>query len=198
MGKDEELVKKIRNGDESAENELLNRYKTVARSRSSAYFMAGADPEDLIQEGMIGVFKAIRDYDETKGASFRTFADTCIQRQIISAVKSASRMKHLPLNESVSLNVPVSDSDEAVGTLEEIVADEKDTNPEKMFLIHEDMNYISENLDEILSKLELQVWKMYINGCSYKEIAEKLDKTSKGVDNTIRRAKKKLAEIIDS
>ena len=106
-------------------------------------------------------------------------------------------MKHAPLNESVSLNRPVVD-DENGGTLEELLADEVETNPEKMLLLREDMNYISRNLEDILSELELQVWKMYVNGCSYKEIAEKLDKTSKGVDSAIQRAKKKLAEIIDA
>lgn len=196
--RDEELIRRSREGDEAASNELMSRYKAVVRNRTSSYFMAGADQEDLIQEGMIGVFKAIRDYDEKKGASFRTFAELCIQRQIISAVKGASRMKHAPLNESVSLNRPVSDGDDGAGPLEELLADEIDTNPEKMLLLREDMSYISQNLDDILSTLELQVWKMYVNGCSYREIAEKLDKTSKGVDSAIQRAKKKLAEIIDA
>ena len=107
-------------------------------------------------------------------------------------------MKHAPLNESVSLNRPVSDGDDGAGSLEELLADEIDTNPEKMLLLREDMSYISQNIDDILSTLELQVWKMYVNGCSYREIAEKLDKTSKGVDSAIQRAKKKLAEIIDA
>ena len=190
--RDEELIRRSREGDEAASNELMSRYKAVVRNRASSYFMAGADQEDLIQEGMIGVFKAIRDYDEKKGASFRTFAELCIQRQIISAVKGASRMKHAPLNESVS------DGDDGAGPLEELLADEIDTNPEKMLLLREDMSYISQNIDDILSTLELQVWKMYVNGCSYREIAEKLDKTSKGVDSAIQRAKKKLAEIIDA
>ena len=196
--RDEELIRRSREGDEAASSELMSRYKAVVRNRASSYFMAGADQEDLIQEGMIGVFKAIRDYDEKKGASFRTFAELCIQRQIISAVKGASRMKHAPLNESVSLNRPVSDGDDGAGPLEELLADEIDTNPEKMLLLREDMSYISQNIDDILSTLELQVWKMYVNGCSYREIAEKLDKTSKGVDSAIQRAKKKLAEIIDA
>lgn len=196
--KDEELIRQSRGGDEDAANELMTRYKAVARSRASSYFMVGADPEDLIQEGMIGVFKAIRDYDETKGASFRTFADICIQRQIISAVKGASRMKHAPLNDSVSLNRPVGDDDENSGTLEELLADESESNPEKMLLIREDVNHISENMNDVLTALELQVWKMYVQGCSYKEIAERLDKTNKGVDNAIRRAKKKLAEMLDT
>lgn len=195
---DEELIKRTRGGDEDASNELINRYKAVARARASSYFMAGADQEDLIQEGMIGVFKAIRDYDQSKGASFRTFAELCIQRQIISAVKGASRLKHAPLNESVSLNRPVADSDENSGTLEELLADDTETDPERLLLMREDVNYISANLNEILSALELQVWKMYINGSSYREIAEKLDKTSKGVDSAIQRAKKKLAEILDA
>ena len=107
-------------------------------------------------------------------------------------------MKHAPLNDSVSLNRPVGDDDENSGTLEELLADESESNPEKMLLIREDVNHISENMNDVLTALELQVWKMYVQGCSYKEIAERLDKTNKGVDNAIRRAKKKLAEMLDT
>ena len=195
---DDKLLALFRRGDGAAGSELAVRYRPLIKRCTRPYFLVGGDSEDLIQEGMIGVFKAIRDYDEKKGASFRTFAELCIQRQIISAVKGASRMKHAPLNESVSLNRPVSDGDDGAGPLEELLADEIDTNPEKMLLLREDMSYISQNIDDILSTLELQVWKMYVNGCSYREIAEKLDKTSKGVDSAIQRAKKKLAEIIDA
>ena len=195
---DEELAAGARRGDEYAAEKLLRRCRPAVRRIASEYHLAGADPEDLLQEGMIGVLKAIRDYQPDKGASFMTFALMCIERQIISAVKGASRLKHSVLNDSLSLSRPVSDKFESIGTFEEMIADEKDASPEKMLLLREDVSYISENLNEILSALELQVWKMYIQGSSYKEIAEKLDHTSKGVDNAIQRAKKKLADILES
>ena len=194
---DHELVKMIRMGDNDAESLLLDRYKKVVKQRSASFFMPGADKEDLIQEGMVGVFKAIRDFDPEKGASFSTFAEMCIKRQIITAVKSAARMKHAPLNNSLSLNKPVTEDTERVATLEEILSDEGSSNPEKVILMQEDLNYIEKYSGEIFTQLEWDVWKMYMNGCSYKEIASRLDKTSKAVDNAIRRAKKKLAEILE-
>lgn len=195
---DEKLVDMVREGSVAAQTALMSRYKPVVKNRAASYFIAGGDREDLIQEGMIGVFKAINDYDETKGASFRTFAELCIQRQIITAVKGASRMKHQPLNESLSLNRPVAENDENTATLEEIIPAGEKSDPEVQLLLQEDLTYITENIDEILTTLELQVWKMYIRGDSYKQIAEKLDKTNKAVDNAIRRAKKKLSEVLDS
>jgi len=195
---DEALVSEARQGEEYAAEILLRRCRNIVRRTASDYHLAGADTEDLVQEGMIGVLKAIRDYQPDRGASFRTFAGLCVERQIISAVKGASRLKHSMLNESLSLNRPVTDKDESIGSFEEVIADEKDASPEKMLLLREDVSYISENLNDILSALELQVWKMYVQGSSYKEIAEKLDRTSKGVDNAIQRAKKKLADILES
>lgn len=192
---DEELVIRTRNGDEEAERELMQRYRTVVRSRTSAYYLEGGDPEDLMQEGMIGLFQAIRDFNESRGASFRTFAELCIGRQIVSAVRGAARMKHQPLNESVSLNNPAADIEEG-GTLEEILTDGKESDPEKLILIREAVDFIMDNTEDVLTVLELNAWKMHLQGCSYREIAEELDHTSKSIDNAIQRAKKKLAEMI--
>ena len=194
---DGDLVKMTRMGDNEAESILLDRYKKIVKQRSSSFFMPGADREDLIQEGMVGVFKAIRDYDPAKGASFSTFVEMCIRRQLISAVKSAARMKHSPLNDSLSLNKPVTEDTERIATLEEILADDGSSDPEKILLMQENLDYIEKYSGEIFTQLEWDVWRMYANGSSYKEIAERLDKTNKAVDNAIRRAKKKLAEIIE-
>ena len=194
---DDQLVRLIRTGDNDAESLLLDRYKKVVKQRSASFFMPGADREDLIQEGMVGVFKAIRDYDPAKGASFSTFAEMCIKRQIITAVKSAARMKHAPLNNSLSLNKPVTEDTERVATLGETLTADESSNPEKVIVMQENLSYIEKYSGEIFTSLEWDVWRMYVNGCSYKEIASRLDKTSKAVDNAIRRAKKKLAEILE-
>lgn len=194
---DDQLVRLIRTGDNDAESLLLDRYKKVVKQRSASFFMPGADREDLIQEGMVGVFKAIRDYDPAKGASFSTFAEMCIKRQIITAVKSAARMKHAPLNNSLSLNKPVTEDTERVATLGETLTADESSDPEKVIVMQENLSYIEKYSGEIFTSLEWDVWRMYVNGCSYKEIASRLDKTSKAVDNAIRRAKKKLAEILE-
>ncbi len=194
---DEELIKMIHLNDSEAENVLLSKYKKIVRRRASSYYMAGADREDIIQEGMIGVFKAIRGFDSSKGISFSTFANLCMQRQMISAIKGASRLKHLPLNNSLSLNGPVSNDDEADETLGEIIADEKNADPESLIVMQESLKYVQDNLHGILTEMERCIWIMYIQGKTYKEIAEKLHKTHKAVHNAIRRSKKKLAELLN-
>lgn len=194
---DEELVKMVHLNDSEAENALLSKYKKIVRRRASSYYMAGADREDVIQEGMIGVFKAVRSFDPSKGISFSTFANLCMQRQMISAVKGAARMKHLPLNNSLSLNRPISSDGEADETLGEIIADEKNTDPQALVIMQESLKYIQDNLGGILTEMERCIWTMYVQGKTYKEIAEKLDKTCKAVDNAIRRSKKKLAELLN-
>lgn len=193
---DEELIKMVHLNDSEAENALLSRYKKIVRRRASSYYMAGADREDIIQEGMIGVFKAIRSFDLSRGISFRTFANLCMQRQMISAIKGASRMKHLPLNNSLSLNRPVS-NDEADETLGEIIVDERNADPQSLIVMQESLKYVQENLHGILTDMEHCIWIMYMQGKTYKEIAEKLHKTHKAVDNAIRRSKKKLAELLN-
>jgi RNA polymerase sporulation-specific sigma factor len=153
--------------------------------------MVGADSEDIVQEGMIGIFKAIRSYNKDKQASFHTFAEICINRQIITAIKRATRLKHSPLNTSVSLNRPLSDS-EPDTTLEETLSSDSNSDPEALFLLKEDMDYIEGNGAEIFSDLELSVWNEYLKGKSYLQIAEITGRSPKAIDNAIQRTKRKL------
>lgn len=194
---DEKLVLMAKEGDEDAVTELMERYKPVVRQKASSYYMAGADNEDLIQEGMIGAFKAIRSFEEGKGATFATFANTCIKRQLISAVKSASCKKHRPLNSSVSLSNPITEEGEGRGTLEEIISSDRSQDPEKRLLLIEEIKLIEDEGQALFTDLEKQAWAMYLEGRSYAEIAEKLDRTNKAVDNAIRRAKNKLMNMLD-
>ncbi|MGI6730547.1 MAG: RNA polymerase sporulation sigma factor SigH [Anaerovoracaceae bacterium] len=188
---DEELVAAAQTGDEDAGEFLIRRYKDVVRKKAHLYFMAGADNEDVVQEGMIGIFKAIKGYDHTKEATFRTFAEICINRQIITAIKMAGRLKHSPLNTSVSLNRPISDTD-PIKTLEETLSSTRTTDPEELFLMKENMDYIEGKGNDIFSDFELKVWNEYLQGKTYLEIAKMMDKTPKAIDNAIQRTKRKL------
>lgn len=188
---DEKLVNLAQDGDENAEEFLIRKYKDVVRSKAHLYFMVGADSEDIVQEGMIGIFKAIRSYNKTKQASFHTFAEICINRQIITAIKRATRLKHSPLNTSVSLSKPLSEA-EPDTTLEETLSSNSNTDPEALFLLKEDMGYIEGNGTEIFSDLELRVWNEYLKGRSYLQIAEITGRPSKAIDNAIQRTKRKL------
>ena len=188
---DEKLVNLAQGGDEIAEEFLIRKYKDVVRSKAHLYFMVGADSEDIVQEGMIGIFKAIRSYNKTRQASFHTFAEICINRQIITAIKRATRLKHSPLNTSVSLNKPLSEA-EPDTTLEETLSSNSNTDPEALFLLKEDMGYIEGNGTEIFSDLELSVWNEYLKGRSYLQIAETMGRSPKAIDNAIQRTKRKL------
>lgn len=188
---DEQLVRLAQDGDENAEEYLIRKYKDVVRSKAHLYFMVGADSEDIVQEGMIGIFKAIRSYNKSKQASFHTFAEICINRQIITAIKRATRLKHSPLNTSVSLSRPLSDS-EPDTTLEETLSSNSNTDPEALFLLKEDMDFIEGNGAEIFSDLELTVWNEYLKGKSYLQIADITGKPPKAIDNAIQRTKRKL------
>lgn len=188
---DEQLVTMAQDGDEEAEEYIIRKYKDVVRSKAHLYFMVGADSEDIVQEGMIGIFKAIRSYNETKQASFRTFAEICINRQIITAIKRATRLKHSPLNLSVSLNKPIEDNDN-VKTLAETLSSDSDSDPEALYLLKEELDYIEGNGTDIFSDLELRVWNEYLQGKTYTEIAETIGKTPKAIDNAIQRTKRKL------
>jgi RNA polymerase sporulation-specific sigma factor len=188
---DEKLVTLAQDGDEIAEEYLIRKFKNVVRSKAHLYFMVGADSEDIVQEGMIGIFKAIRSYNKTKQASFHTFAEICINRQIITAIKRATRLKHSPLNTSVSLNKPLSDT-EPDTTLEETLSASSNTDPEALFLLKENMGYIEGNGAEIFSDLELTVWNEYLKGKSYLQIAVITGRSPKAIDNAIQRTKRKL------
>lgn len=188
---DEQLVGLAQQGDEHAEEFLIRKYKDVARSKAHLYFMVGADNEDIVQEGMIGIFKAIRGYNAERQASFRTFAEICINRQIITAIKRATRLKHSPLNTSVSLSKPISD-EEPIKTLEEMLSSNSATDPEAILLLKEDLGYIEGNGADIFSDLELSVWNEYLQGKTYMEISEITGKSAKTIDNAIQRTKRKL------
>ena len=188
---DEELVLLSAGGDIIATECLLARYKNLVRSRARMYFLAGADKEDLIQEGMIGLFKAIRDYNQDRLASFRGFAELCIKRQIITAVKTATRQKHLPLNSYVSLSNPLHEG-ESQGILEEILQGGPEVNPEHLMISRENTEFLNERINEVLSELEKTVLALYLEGKSYQEISVILERPAKAVDNALQRVKKKM------
>lgn len=188
---DEELVCLAREGDEEALEFLINKYKNFVRAKARTYFLVGADREDIIQEGMIGIYKAIRDYRSDRLASFRAFAELCITRQIITAIKTATRQKHIPLNSYVSLNKPVFD-DESERTLMDIMVPGVTTDPEELLISQEEVADIEGKMDELLSPLEKEVVDLYLEGKSYIEIAEQLGRHVKSVDNALQRVKRKL------
>lgn len=193
---DEEVVELSVGGDKAATEYILAKYKNLVRSKSRIYFLAGADKEDIVQEGMIGLFKAIRDFDSSKLSSFRTFADMCITRQIITAVKNSTRQKHMPLNSYVSLNYPVYE-EESERTLAETLAERGSANPEDLFILKENIAALNLRVEELLSKLEKTVLNMYLSGKSYQEIAEELGRSPKSIDNALQRVKRKLEAYID-
>lgn len=193
---DETLADLAKKNEEGAAEVLFRKYKNVIRGRSNLYFMVGADKEDLIQEGMIGLFRAITNYDSDREASFKTFADLCINRQMITAIKGAGRMKHSPLNTSVSIHDKY-DSDEDSKSIEETFADSSNYNPEEEVLFNEQVEYIEANSDKIFSNLELDVWNVYLKGRTYTEIASLMGKSPKTIDNAIQRMKKKIEKELN-
>jgi RNA polymerase sporulation-specific sigma factor len=193
---DEELLTKLRGGDKEAEDVLYARYKQVVRSKARSYFLIGADREDIIQEGMIGLYKAVCDYEFDKQASFRGFADLCITRQIITAIKSATRKKHMPLNSYVSLNRSMYEGD-SERTLVDVISSAQVSDPEELFIGRENYEAMARSIDQVLSRLEKSALALYLEGYSYQQIADTLQKTTKCVDNAIQRVKKKLEEQID-
>lgn len=190
---DEQVVELSAEGDKQATEFILAKYKNLVRARAKLYYLAGADKEDLVQEGMIGLFKAIRDFDATYQASFRGFAEMCIKRQIITAVKTAARMKHLPLNSYVSLSSPVYE-DESERTLVDLLAERDAIDPEEMILRREKAEALESEIAQKLSSLEQTVLSLYLGGMNYQEIAVELDRTPKSIDNALQRIKRKLAE----
>lgn len=194
---DEEIIDETRAGNDSACEYLLNKYKSFVRAKARTYFLIGADIEDIVQEGMIGLYKAIRDYREDKLSSFRAFAELCITRQIITAIKTATRQKHIPLNTYVSLNKPIFD-DESDRTLMDIIISEDTINdPEEMLINREEFADIAEKMGEILSGLECEVISLYLEGKSYQEIAHELGRHVKSIDNALQRVKRKLEKYLE-
>lgn len=195
---DEELITKLRDGDKEAEDVLYARYKQVVRSKARSYFLVGADREDIIQEGMIGLYKAVCDYGFDKQASFRAFADLCITRQIITAIKGATRKKHMPLNSYVSLNRSMYEGENASErTLVDVISGAQANDPEELFIGRENYEAMARSIDQLLSRLEKSALALYLEGYSYQQIADALGKTTKCVDNAIQRVKKKLEEQLD-
>lgn len=190
---DEQVAELSAEGDKDAAEYLLAKYKNLVRARAKQYFMAGADRDDIMQEGMIGLFKAIRDFDPTKQASFRGFAEICIRRQIITAVKTASRRKHTPLNSYISLSMPVYE-DESERTLVDMLAERESVDPEEMFLRREKAEAMEAEINQKLSGLEQTVLSLYLGGMNYQEIAVELGRMPKSIDNALQRIKRKLSE----
>ncbi|HDK27589.1 MAG TPA: RNA polymerase sporulation sigma factor SigH [Candidatus Atribacteria bacterium] len=192
---DEELVYLANRGNLIAEEYLINKYKKLVKMKARSYFLIGADTEDIIQEGMIGLFKAVRNFQFKKISSFRSFAELCITRQIITAIKRATRQKHIPLNSYISLNRPIYNED-SDRTLLDIVDSLNINDPQDLFLNHEKLNNLKEKIKGVLSELERDVLESYLDAKSYKEIANELGKQVKSVDNALQRIKRKL-ELIE-
>ena len=194
---DEEVVELARQGDRDAQEYLIGKYKNFVRAKARSYFLIGADKEDIIQEGMIGLYKAIRDYRPDKLSSFRAFAELCITRQIITAIKTATRQKHIPLNSYISLTKPIYDED-SDRTLLDVISGTRVTDPEELVISQEDFDDIEAKLGEILSSLEWNVLMYYLEGKSYQDIAEGLDRHVKSIDNALQRVKRKLERYLQA
>ncbi len=188
---DEEMVKMAQEGSVTAEEYLIKKYKDLVKKKSSTYFIIGGDREDVVQEGMIGIFKAIRGFDENKEASFKTFAEICINRQIIDAIRNANLQKHQILNESLSLSSD-NDPEGEQKTLEERLPSNNGDDPETLMLMKEIGQYLKEESHEIFSALEQKVWDKMLQGKQYQEIALELEKNPKSIDNAMQRIKKKI------
>jgi RNA polymerase sporulation-specific sigma factor len=193
---DEEIVELAQQGEQFAVEFLVDKYKNFVRAKARSYFLIGADREDIIQEGMIGLFKAIRDYRVDKLTSFRAFAELCITRQIITAIKTATRQKHIPLNSYVSLNKPIYD-EESDRTLMDVITTHGITNPEEIIISREEFVFIEKKMGEILSSLEWKVLMSYLEGKSYQEISLDLKRHVKSIDNALQRVKRKLEKYLE-
>jgi len=193
---DEDVVETARDGNRIAQEFLINKYRNFVRAKARSYFLIGADREDIIQEGMIGLYKAIRDFRSDKLSSFRAFAELCITRQIITAIKTATRQKHIPLNSYVSLNKPIYDED-SDRTLLDVISGTKITDPEELIISREEFGNIEEKMVEILSDLEWKVLMAYLDGKSYQEIATDLTRHVKSIDNALQRVKRKLEKYLE-
>ncbi len=187
---DDEVVTMAQNGDEDALNHIMARYRNYVYSKANTYFLVGAEKDDVAQEGMIGLYKAVKEYSPKEGSSFKHFAGICISRQIITAVKAATRKKHIPLNSYISLDKTDTEGD--LGDTLDAVLDDGVQNPEAIVIEQEDLTMVEYKINKALSKLEMQVLIYYTEGRSYDEIAQILGKSKKCIDNALQRIKKKL------
>ncbi len=193
---DEHVVELVHAGNSEALDYLINKYKNFVRAKARSYFLIGADREDIVQEGMIGLYKAIRDFKEDKLSSFKAFAELCITRQIITAIKTATRQKHIPLNSYVSLDKPIYD-EESDRTLMDVISGAKVMNPEELIINQEEFDDIEVKMEELLSDLERKVLVLYLDGRSYQEISEDLNRHVKSIDNALQRVKRKLERYLE-
>lgn len=195
---DEQIVADAKENDNTVALEyLINKYRNFVRAKARSYFLIGADREDIIQEGMIGLYKAIRDFRNDKLSSFRAFAELCVTRQIITAIKTATRQKHIPLNSYVSLNKPIYDED-SDRTLLDVLSGSKISDPEELVISREEFIDIEAKMGQILSDLEWKVLMSYLDGKSYQEIAVELERHVKSIDNALQRVKRKLERYLDN
>lgn len=192
---DEEIVILAKNSDTMAEEYLIGKYRNFVKAKAKTYFLIGGDKDDIYQEGMIGLYKAIRDFRPDKLSSFRAFAELCITRQIITAIKTATRQKHIPLNSYISLNKPIYD-DDSDRTLMDVLATVHISDPEELIISNEEKVKIQNKMYEVLSELEMEVLRCYLDGKSYQEIACDLDRHAKSIDNALQRVKRKLEKYL--
>lgn len=193
---DEELIDRLRSGEERIMDYICDKYKNLVRSKAKSMFILGGDSEDLIQEGMIGLFKAVRDYDSGRDASFYTFADLCISRQMYTAVQASQRQKHIPLNTYISLYGNTMAEDKEEPSLLEALPDPTELNPEEMFLDKERVAYLEKIIENELSSFEKQVLDLYMTGMSYTQIAKVLGRDEKSTDNALQRLKSKIKKML--
>ena len=193
---DEQVVVLAQETDGPALEYLLNKYQNFVRTKARSYFLIGADHEDIVQEGMIGLYKAIRDYKAERLSSFRAFAELCVTRQIITAIKTATRQKHIPLNSYISLNKPIYEED-SDRTLLDVITEEGMSNPEEMIIDREDLSLIEGKIGQMLSDLEKEVLVRYMEGKSYVEIADEMHRHVKSIDNALQRIKRKLLKYLE-
>ncbi|CAM5196381.1 RNA polymerase sigma-30 (SigH) subunit OS=Ureibacillus acetophenoni OX=614649 GN=SAMN05877842_10591 PE=4 SV=1 [Ureibacillus acetophenoni] len=193
---DEQLVELVHQGSTEALDYLITKFRLFVKAKARSYFLIGADKEDIVQEGMIGLYKAIRDFKGDKLSSFRAFAELCITRQIITAIKTATRQKHIPLNSYVSLDKPIYD-EESDRTLLDVITGSESEDPEHLMIHREEYSNLEEKIGEILSELEQQVLALYLDGQSYNEISEELNRHVKSIDNALQRVKRKLERHLE-
>ncbi|MBO0575730.1 RNA polymerase sporulation sigma factor SigH [Clostridium botulinum] len=194
---DEEIVMEAKAGNSRAQEYIISKYENFVKAKAKSYFLIGADKEDIYQEGMIGLYKAIRDFKPDKLSSFKAFAELCVTRQIITAIKTATRQKHIPLNTYVSLNKPIYD-EESDRTLLDILSEAKVANPEELIISREELKHIQNEIGQVLSDLEMEVLMSYLDGKSYQEIACDLDRHAKSIDNALQRVKRKLEKCLNN
>lgn len=194
---DDEIIRLIHQEDGQALDYLIHKYKNFVRAKARTYFLIGADKEDIIQEGMIGLYKAIRDYDGEKQTSFKAFAELCITRQIITAIKTATRQKHIPLNSYVSLDKPIYD-EESDRTLLDVIAGSNAIDPQELLVNQEKFGDMEVKLSELLSEFEKGVLHLYLEGRTYQEISVDLGRHVKSVDNALQRVKRKLEQLMET